>query len=139
VLIIDWALTLLAVGGARVVERILDEWIGQATTQGVPTLIIGAGDTGAHVLQALRYDRKTTRSIVGFLDDDARKHGSLIHGSAVLGGQTKLLPVLERYGVREVLIAISDPPGELLQYIQHHCEPRGVTWKVVTAGIQHAR
>jgi len=139
VLIIDWALTLLAVGGARVVERLLDEWIGQAATQGVPTLIVGAGDTGARVLQVLRYDRKTTRSVVGFLDDDARKHGSLIHGSAVLGGRTKLLPVLGRYGVREVLIAISDPPGELLQYIRGCCEPRGVAWKVVTAGIQHAR
>jgi len=136
VLIIDWALTLLAVGGARVIERLLDEWIGRAATQGVPTLIIGAGDTGARVLQALRYDRATIRSVVGFLDDNVRKHGSLIHGSAVLGGRAKLLAVLARYGVREVLIAMSDPPGELLQYIQGCCEPRGVTWKVVTAGIR---
>jgi UDP-GlcNAc:undecaprenyl-phosphate GlcNAc-1-phosphate transferase len=138
VLIIDWMLTFLAIGGARVVERILDEWIGRVTTRGTPTLIIGAGDTGAHVLQALRYDRKATRCVMGLLDDDARKHGNRICGCAVLGGRAKLPELLDRCGIREVLIAISDPPGELLHYIQRCCQPRGVTWKVVTAGIHSA-
>lgn len=138
VMIIDWALTLLAVGGARVVERFLDDWIGRVTTQGVPTLIVGAGDAGVQVLQALRYDRKAARSVIGFLDDDPRKHGNRIQGCAVLGGRTRLIEVVERCHIREVLIAMSDPPGELLQYIQRCCEPRGIPWRVVTVGIRSA-
>ncbi|MBI3319041.1 MAG: hypothetical protein HYZ89_00410 [Candidatus Omnitrophica bacterium] len=138
VLIVDWMITFLAVGGARVVERLLDEWIGRITARGIPTLIIGAGDTGARVLQTLRYDRKTARCVIGFLDDNARKYGNRICGCSVLGGRTKLPECLAQGGVREVLIAINDPPGELLQYIQQCCQPLGVTWKVVAAGIHSA-
>jgi hypothetical protein len=36
-----------------------------------------------------------------------------------------------------VLVAISDPPGELLQYVQERCQLRHVAWKVVTAGVIH--
>ena len=41
VLIIDWMLTFLAVGGARVAERLLDVWIGEAAPRGSPIVIIG--------------------------------------------------------------------------------------------------
>ncbi len=138
VLIIDWALSFLAVGGSRVVERLLDDWIRQATTRGIPILIIGAGDTGARVLRALQYDRNPSRHVVGFLDDDAQKHGDCIHGCPILGNRGKLSDLLMRFQVREVLIAIVDPPGELLQRVQECCEPRGVAWKVVTAGVTDA-
>ena len=138
VLIIDWMLTFLAIGGSRVVERLLDEWITATVEEGIPVVILGAGDTGELVLRYLKYEAKPTRRVVGFLDDDARKHGNWIHGCAVLGGRAKLGAVLQAHHVREVLVAISDPPGELLQHVQRYCEPNGVTWKVVTAGIVNA-
>lgn len=137
VFIIDWALTLLAVGASRVVERLLDGWITAAIEHGDPIVIVGAGDTGERVLRCLKYDGKSTRRVIGFLDDDARTHGNRIHGAAVLGGRADLARLLQDYRVREVLIAINDPPGELLQHIQHCCEPLGVTWQVVTAGIMN--
>ncbi len=135
VLIIDWMLSFLAIGGSRIVERLLDEWIGAAAERGVPVLLIGAGDTGQLVARYLKYETRPTRRVVAILDDDIRTHGSRIHGCQVLGGRGKLANSLEAYGIREVLIAMSDPPGELLQCIQQQCEPRGVTWKVVTAGV----
>jgi UDP-GlcNAc:undecaprenyl-phosphate GlcNAc-1-phosphate transferase len=138
VLIIDWMLTFLAVGGSRVAERLLDAWISGATAQGAPLVIIGAGDSGVRVLRLLREESRTGRRIVGFLDDDARRHGSRIQGAPVLGGRARLPELIRDLGVREVLIALTDPPGELLQYIQRCCEPHGVTWHVVTAGILHA-
>ncbi len=138
VLIIDWALTFLAVGGSRVVERLLDEWISAAAARGVPVLIIGAGDTGERVFRYLRHAARPTCRVVGFLDDDARKHGSLIHGCRVLGGRAKLASVLRDHQVRQVLVAVSDPPGALLEEVRCCCEPLGVTWKVVTAGIVNA-
>ena len=131
-------LTLLAIGGSRVVGRLLDEWIHTSTERRVPVLIIGAGDTGERVLRYLKYTRTADRRVVGFLDDDLRKHGDRIHGAPVLGSRAKLLEVLYDHGVREVLITITDPPGDLLQHIQRCCEPLGVTWKVVTAGVMDA-
>ena len=135
VFIVDWMLTLLAVGGARIVERLLDTSISTAIARGIPVLILGAGDTGAHVLRSLEYGSQPLRRVIGFLDDDRRKHGNCIHRVSVLGDRSRLAELLDTHQVREVLVAISDPPGDLLQEVQHCCEPRGVTWKVVTAGV----
>ena len=135
--IIDWMLCFLAVGGSRIVERLLDEWIHAVGARGAAVLIIGAGGTGERVLRYLRYEG-STRRVVGFLDDDLRKHGSRIHGISVLGSRAKLSEVLGSSRAREVLIAISDPPGDLLQAVQQCCEPRGVTWKGVSAGVTPA-
>lgn len=138
VFIIDWMLLLLAVGGSRVIERLLDEWIGAMAKQGTSTLIIGAGDTGARVLRYLKDEMHGTKRVVGFLDDDVRKSGNRIHQCRVLGTRERLAELLTEYAVQEVLVAINDPPGELLQYIQQCCHPLGVTWKVVTAGVTDA-
>jgi len=135
VFIIDGMLLFLAIAGSRVVERLLDEWIRTATVGGVPSLIIGAGDTGAWVLQSLRYEGKGKHRVVGFLDDDLRKQGSRVQGCSVLGTRADLAGLIARHDVREVFVAMIDPPGHLLQHVQQCCEPRGVMWKVVTAGV----
>jgi len=139
VLIIDWMLTFLAVGGSRVVERLLHEWISGVSAQGAPIAIMGAGDAGARVLRVLKEEgRPVRRRVIGFLDDDVRKHGNRIHGAFVLGGRERLSELIAGAGVREVLIAMSDPPGELLQHIRQCCEPHGVIWKVVSVGVTDA-
>ena len=137
VLIIDWMLTFLAVGGSRVVERLLDEWITAAAERPVPALILGAGDTGERVLRYLHEAQPTLR-VVGFLDDDPRKHRNLIHGYVVLGSRARLADAIRRHQVCQVLIAITDPPGELLEHVRRCCEPAGVAWRVVTAGVTDA-
>jgi UDP-GlcNAc:undecaprenyl-phosphate GlcNAc-1-phosphate transferase len=138
VLIIDWMLSLIAVGGSRITERLLDEAIQQARVRGTPVLIIGAGDVGARVLRSLKYEGVAPARVIGFLDDDLRKHRSRIHGVDVLGSRARLAELLDGQGVREVLVAIDDPPGDLLEHVRSACEPRGVAWKVVTAGVSIA-
>jgi UDP-GlcNAc:undecaprenyl-phosphate/decaprenyl-phosphate GlcNAc-1-phosphate transferase len=138
VIVIDGMLTFFAIGGARIAERIFDDWINRLTARGVPVLIMGAGDTGARVLRSLKYEDHIGRRGVCFLDDDTQKHGVRIHGCSVVGTRAALEQTLDDRGIHEVLIAIADPPGELLQHIQHCCEPRSVRWKVVTAGVTDA-
>ena len=138
VLIITWMLTFLGVGGSRVVERLLDEWIRGAIAPGAPAVIMGAGDTGAQVLRSLQYGTKGAYQIIGFLDDDLRKLGSRICGAPVVGTRADLPKLIEDAHLKEVLVAITDPPGDLLQFIRSCCEPCGVTWKVVTAGVTDA-
>ena len=137
-LMIDWVLTFLAVGGSRVVERLLDEWISVSAERRIPVLIVGAGDTGERVLRHLRYRGSSSQRVIGFLDDDPRKWGDRIHGAPVFGSRARLSGLLEAHRIQEVLVAITDPPGDLLQHIQRCCEPVGVRWKVVTAGVTDA-
>ena len=51
-------------------------------------LIVGAGEAGQHLGWQLQNGALGERHhVVGFVDDDARKHGMLIHGRKVLGGR----------------------------------------------------
>ncbi len=138
VLIIDAMLTFLAVGGSRVVERLLDEWITLATARGKPVLIIGTGDAGVRIVRLLKDEEPVIHRVVAFLDDDRRMHGMVIHGVPVVGGRDRLVELIQRYGVREVLVAVCDPPGVLLEHIRTCCEPNSVTWRVVTASVTNA-
>jgi UDP-GlcNAc:undecaprenyl-phosphate GlcNAc-1-phosphate transferase len=138
VLIIDWMLLFLAMAGSRVAERLFNEWIGSATPPADAVVIIGAGETGERVLKYLKYGGKSSKRIVGFLDDDANKAGMRIHGFRVLGTRQELPMVLQRHGVREILVAISDPPAELVDWIADCARPHGARWQVVTAGLTGA-
>ena len=135
VFIIDWLLLFLAVSASRAAERLFNEWITAAAEGALPVVIIGAGDTGERVLRQTRHDARHKRRVVGFLDDDPRKQGSRIQGCPVIGTRADLAKLLGRCGAREVLIAVNDPPGQLLAHVRDCCEGRGVTWKVAAAGV----
>ena len=133
VLLIDWMICLLAVGGSRMAERLFDEWIGSASAQGTPVLIVGAGQTGERVLRYLKDIRHSGRRVAAFLDDDPRKIGLQIHGVRVVGTRRRLPELLAELEIGEVLIAITDPPAELLRDVQESCRARGVRWNIVAA------
>jgi len=133
VFIIDGLLLFLFIGGARMTEPLLNEWITASLEGFKPVLIVGAGDTGELILQQVKIDRIGSRRTIGFLDDDTAKQGTRIHGIPVLGTRHELSRILQEHRIREVLIAIRRPPAELVAHIQSTCEAQQIAWSV--AGI----
>ncbi len=131
VFVIDGLLLFVAVSGARIIEPLLNEWITSSIQGGIPVLIVGAGDTGELLLQQLKLAGSGKYRVVGFLDDDLTKQGDSIHGIRIIGSRQGLGKVVQEFGVREVLIAIRQPPEDLVQQIQGYCEENGLSWKVV--------
>jgi nucleoside-diphosphate-sugar epimerase len=68
-------------------------------------LLIGAGMIGANVAREMAADSSV--HLVGFLDDDPRKLGSVIGGAKVLGATSLLAEILRKQRVDSVLICIS--------------------------------
>jgi len=130
VFIIDGLLLFVAVSGARVTERLLNEWIASSIQGTIPVLIIGAGDTGELLLRGIRQDVSARRRVIGFLDDDESKIGGLIHGVPILGPRENLGRAVQEYGVREVFIAIRRPPPGLLEQVRSYCQENGLLLKV---------
>ena len=95
IFIIDWVLGLFPIGFSRVTPRVLSSLTdfepvrkmvyGEVRNRPKRVLIYGAGRAGENVAREIRRNEQLPYSIVGFLDDDSRKLGSIIHGAEVLG------------------------------------------------------
>jgi sugar O-acyltransferase (sialic acid O-acetyltransferase NeuD family) len=67
-------------------------------------VIVGAGDNGVQVLHILKH---STHEVVGFVDDDALKTGSVVCGRPVLGTGA-ILADLRAGGIEGGIVAIGD-------------------------------
>jgi len=70
-----------------------------------PLLVYGAGGHAKVVLATVEAEDRF--EIVGLLDDDAARHGTMVAGYPVLGGREELARWSAR-GVREVIVAVGD-------------------------------
>lgn len=102
-LILHWLLTLLFVGGSRVVaSEFLREKNG-AIGLLEHTVIYGAGDAGAQLAISLK--GKSGLKIVAFVDDNKDLSGSLVYGIRVHPAN-QLPDLIEEYEVRQILLAL---------------------------------
>ncbi|MBE0660340.1 MAG: polysaccharide biosynthesis protein [Bryobacteraceae bacterium] len=96
-----------------------------------PALIYGAGDAGVMLAREIQQSRNLPFAFVGFVDDDPRKKGSLIHGVRVLGTGQDLSPLVARHAVGMVLIAMPSASGQQIATILKHCALARVKYKTM--------
>lgn len=108
-------------------ESIIRSLAAQHDPSALRTLIIGAGSAGL----ALARDLETVSSFgldpIGFLDDDAAKHGTSFRGRPVLGRLDDLEAVLEETRADVVVIAIPSMPHSGIQRLGLRAAAFGVT------------
>ena len=132
VIALFFLLSLLFLIGVRVLARGLYERrpLGAFRTGGRSernVLIVGAGDGGRLVLREILRNRELGLQPVGFVDDDARKHGLRIEGVRVRGNTEGDLPrILEEAEPDEVIIAIPSAPGSTRARVVRECRKRSI-------------
>ena len=106
--ILDFVLCLMLIGGARGSLRLFRETVANRIGQSdkIPVLIAGAGDTGEALMREITRNRNLSYRAVGFLDDDPYKMGLRVHGIRVLGPMDAMPAMVDKHGIREVIIAI---------------------------------
>jgi FlaA1/EpsC-like NDP-sugar epimerase len=129
VLVIDWLLSLLAVGGLRFSYRIISE--SQLTSRQTENrlrrvLIAGAGDAGALVVREMQRNPQANLSPVGFVDDDPAKQKQEIHGTPVIGKLDDLARLIDLKKVEEVIIAIPSAPGQVVRKVADICRLKNI-------------
>jgi FlaA1/EpsC-like NDP-sugar epimerase len=135
VLIIDWLLSVLMVGGVRFAVRLILE------TKTAPrnsmlskqrnVLIVGAGDAGALVVRELQKNPQLNLCPVGFLDDSSNKQNQHIYGVRIVGTLTNLSEVLDKQQVDEVIIAIPSAPGKVVRLVADICRLKGISFRTM--------
>jgi FlaA1/EpsC-like NDP-sugar epimerase len=135
VVLIDWLLTLVAVGGSRFSLRLLNERrslrAGGDVGPSRNLLIVGAGAAGASVLREIQRNPSLRLRPVALLDDDPVKRGKWIHGVRVLGRLEDIAATIETYGVDEVIIAMPTVPGAVIRRVAQAAASAGVTSRTV--------
>jgi FlaA1/EpsC-like NDP-sugar epimerase len=113
VILIDWGVTLVVVGAARALPRLIrdDGWRLFAAAEGVPSLIVGANDSGEALLRSIRTNAALNYRVVGFVDDHRDVQGRHIGGVPVVGTCENLPRLVRLHGVEEVLITAGELPG----------------------------
>jgi FlaA1/EpsC-like NDP-sugar epimerase len=129
VLVIDWILSLLAVGGLRFSYRLIAE--SQSTSQQSASrvrrvLIAGAGDAGALVVREMQRNPQANLRPVGFVDDDPAKQKQEIHGTPVIGKLDELAQLIELKKIDEVIIAIPSAPGQVVRKVTEICHTKNI-------------
>jgi len=118
---------LLLLAGSRVAFRFFRQVLPSgAGADGRKVLIYGAGDAGELLLRELLNNRELSYVPVGFMDDDATKHGKLIHGYRVFGGNGLLPKILAEQGVEQVLISTPRISAERISEILSECDARNI-------------
>jgi nucleoside-diphosphate-sugar epimerase len=94
-------------------------------------LIVGAGQVGFEVGQQLRDRRLGHVELIGFLDDDRTKLGTLMDGVPVLGTVEQMLSIAERQNATEVIIAMPSAPSEFVRALVRRAEDIGLRARAV--------
>ncbi len=135
IIVADFVFAFCAIVGLRALRRVIGERAhNRSASQGadrVPTLMIGAGDTGLQVVKQLESRRDLGLLAVGFLDDDRLKIGTMVHGVPVLGSTKDLARVVRERGARQVLITISRANGKIVRHVMSLCEEANVPVKII--------
>ena len=136
VLIIDWLISLVLVGGIRFgIRAIYSAENASAAKKAFKdmkrALIIGAGDAGAIVCREIMRNPQLRLKPVGFVDDDAKKANQEIYGIKVLGSIDKIEYCIRRYGIEAVLFAIPSAPGNVVRRVSNICREKHIPFRTM--------
>jgi UDP-GlcNAc:undecaprenyl-phosphate/decaprenyl-phosphate GlcNAc-1-phosphate transferase len=137
VLVVDLLLLLILMTVSRTAFRVARRLLpAPRTSDGRPVLIYGAGDAGELLLREIFNNGNLGYLPVGFIDDDPKKAGKLIHGLRVYVADD-LPAVCERLAVQEVIISTSNLSPLRQRRVIDQCDAIGLPLRMMQ--IQLAR
>ena len=131
--LIDGALVMMMVGGARLAVRLSYAFNERSGSDGEArsVLIVGAGVAGAMIVNELRANPKSKMKPVGFVDDDPKKRNLEIHGVRVLGPLKEIPHLVKELGIGELIIAMPTASGKIIRKIVQVCKLLKITSRTI--------
>ena len=137
IFVIDALVMLMLLAGSRIAFRFFRQVLPAAyMDKGRCVLIYGAGDAGELLLRELLNNRELGYAPVGFMDDDPKKQGKVIHGFRVFGGNGILGKIISDHQIEQLLISTPRISAERLAEIARECEARNIELKRMSIRIE---
>jgi UDP-GlcNAc:undecaprenyl-phosphate GlcNAc-1-phosphate transferase len=137
IFVIDALVMLMLLAGSRVAFRFFRQVLPAGSgDQGQRVLIYGAGDAGELLLRELLNNRELSYAPVGFIDDDPKKLGKVIHGFRVFGGNGMLGKIIVDHQIEQLLISTPRISEARLAEIARECEARNIELKRLSIRLE---
>jgi exopolysaccharide biosynthesis polyprenyl glycosylphosphotransferase len=127
-----WLFALLGLGFGRITLTLSQRLARSRRLVGKPVLIMGAGLVGSQVARRLDNHPEYGLAPVGFLDDDPRSIAEVGGRDVpVLGTAEDLDKIVERTGVRNLIVAFSSVADARISRLIQRCQELGIEVSVV--------
>jgi UDP-GlcNAc:undecaprenyl-phosphate GlcNAc-1-phosphate transferase len=137
IFVIDALVMLMLLAGSRVAFRFFRQVLPTAGgSKHRRALIYGAGDAGELLLRELLNNRDLSYKPIGFIDDDPKKQGKVIHGFRVFGGNGMLGKIVSDHKIEQLLISTPRISETRLAEIVRECEVHSVELKRMSIRIE---
>lgn len=102
-------------------------------------LIYGTGAKGSALLKLLSHSKEKRYVPVGFLDDNPQLEGKIFHGYRIFGGQWKIERLVQKYGVKEIILADDKLTHETLKRIRAAVRLTNIKARSLSVRLQPTR
>jgi exopolysaccharide biosynthesis polyprenyl glycosylphosphotransferase len=127
-----WLFVLVGLGLGRIALTLTQRLARRRRLVGKPVLIMGAGLIGSQVARRLDNHPEYGLAPVGFLDDDPRSIAEVGGRDVpVLGTAEDLDKIVERTGVRDLIVAFSSVADARISRLIQRCQELGIEVSVV--------
>ncbi len=138
VFLIDALVMVMLLAGSRMAFRLFRQMLPSGNAgNGRRALIYGAGDAGELLLRELLNNRELQCAPIGFMDDDPKKRGKVIHGFPVFGGNGLLKQIVTQHNVEQILISSPRISQERIDEILAECEAQNIALKRMAITIEN--
>ncbi|MGB7050089.1 MAG: nucleoside-diphosphate sugar epimerase/dehydratase [Acidimicrobiales bacterium] len=130
VIVVGCMFATMGMGVLRFHSRLF-AWQRGSRRIGLRVAVVGSRDAGAAAIREMLRSPGTGLVPVAVFDDDTRAHGLSMMGVPVVGSISDIPQAASRYTLQQVLLAVSNPPPELVERVLQACETAGLTMKVL--------
>jgi FlaA1/EpsC-like NDP-sugar epimerase len=133
VVVMGTATYTMAMGGIRFQARLFALRRNADESAGLRVAVVGAGELGSLTLRAMLANPRSGLRPVAVLDDDPRTHGRSFLGIRVDGAVSDLPGVLAKREVHLVVLAVGNPPRDLVRRVADLAEAGNVPLRMAPA------
>jgi FlaA1/EpsC-like NDP-sugar epimerase len=130
VYILEPLVSILLLAGVRVLSRVAAESWQKEASPSKNVIVIGAGAAALSTLREIALPGSGYQAI-GCVDDDPSKVGIKILGVPVLGAVDELPALVEKHGIKEILIAVPSAVPQQMQRFAETCGKAEISFKTV--------
>ncbi len=129
--LLDWFFNMTLLTGVRFVRQVHDKVLSFDTTLKNQVIIVGAEDAADMLIREITQSPYCPYRVLGLVDDDPEKKGTIIRGVPVLGTRKNLKKIIEDEEPDELLVAMPLLSSVDLDGVVKELREYGVPIKVV--------